>query len=320
MIDAPDSRDNDAWLRALRSGGTERDAALADLRALLFKNLPHGLSMWLSPEHSDFEFLMEYTAQVSLARVLSKLDTYEGRSQFISWAYKIAVRIALNEWRRLQWRDIALGVAEKEGSNDHILSLFGLPHRSPVSVAKLDDLRQRIQPILVEELSAPERMVLFASYFQGMPIKEVARRLETNRSTLYELLHSARLRLMQRLAREKLAPKELLEAIEKGDESDSPSTNDKMPGSVLDRLRKRSKRRYQPDAAIQRLLHDLAMTEKNEISCENVYTILDQFVEATVRGESVLPFMPLVHQHLALCLDCREEYQALLRTLAPASL
>jgi hypothetical protein len=45
MFDMPNSRDNDIWLKALRGAGAERDAALADLRALLFRDLPHGLSM-----------------------------------------------------------------------------------------------------------------------------------------------------------------------------------------------------------------------------------------------------------------------------------
>jgi hypothetical protein len=35
MNDVMHSPDNDAWLNALHAGGAERDAALADLRALL---------------------------------------------------------------------------------------------------------------------------------------------------------------------------------------------------------------------------------------------------------------------------------------------
>lgn len=313
------TRDNDTWLRDLRGQGVEHEAALADLRMRLLEDLPRGLSKWLPPEHPDFAFIIEYTVQVSLARVLNKLGAYEGRSQFSNWVYKIAVRIALNEWRRLRWRDIPLEVAEYESSNDRASNRFVVSNRSPVSVAKPGNLRQRIQPILVEELSAQERMVIFAMYFQGMPIKEVARRMDTDRSAVYELLHSARLRLRQRLAREGLAPKELLEAIEKVDASALPSTNDKLPESVLDRLRRRSKGRYQPDAAIRRFLRDLKMTEENEISCEEVYEVVDQFVEAERRGQNDLLFMPHVRQHLALCLDCREEYEALGTLLAPIS-
>jgi hypothetical protein len=35
-------RDNDAWLRDLQAGGEQREAALADLRALLVRALPRG--------------------------------------------------------------------------------------------------------------------------------------------------------------------------------------------------------------------------------------------------------------------------------------
>ena len=311
------TRDNNTWLRELRGQGVEHEAALADLRTRLLEDLRSGLSKWLPSDHSDFEFLMEYTAEVSLARVLSKLDTYEGQSKFINWVYKIAVRIALNEWRRLRWRDIPLGIVENDASNDRISSLFGLPYRSPLSAPRLDDLRQHIQPILMEALSARERMVLFANYFQGMPIKEVARRLETNRSTVYELLHSIRFRIMQRLIREKPAPKELLKAMEKDSYSNPPTTNDKMHRSTFDWFRRRSKRRLQPDAALQRLLRDLAKTEEHEISCEDVYEVVDQFVEAERRGQNDLLFVSHVRQHLTLCLDCREEYEVLGTLLTP---
>lgn len=61
------------------------------------------------------------------------------------------------------------------------------------------------------------------------------------------------------------------------------------------------------------------MTEENEISCEEVYKVVDQFVEAEQGGQSDLLFVPHVRQHLALCLDCREEYEALGTLLAPRS-
>ena len=67
---------------------------------------------------------------------------------------------------------------------------------------------------------------------------------------------------------------------------------------------------------MQRLLHDLAVTEETEISCDDVYEIVDQFVEAERRSQNDLLFMPHVRQHLALCLDCREEYVALGTLLA----
>jgi len=85
----------------------------------------------------------------------------------------------------------------------------------------------------------------------------------------------------------------------------------------------RRKPRKQPPPGpevMQKLLHMLAATEKAEIACDEVYAVLDQFTEAAQRGENVLTFMPLVRQHLDMCPDCREEYEALLSMLQPSYL
>jgi hypothetical protein len=83
-------------------------------------------------------------------------------------------------------------------------------------------------------------------------------------------------------------------------------------------FRRRFRKRYSPDPAMQMLLHSLAMTEEHEIACDEVYAVLDQFAEAVNRGENVLIFMPLVRHHLDMCPDCREEYESLLAMLQPA--
>lgn len=88
--------------------------------------------------------------------------------------------------------------------------------------------------------------------------------------------------------------------------------------SFFDWFRKRFKKWYQPDAEMVEMLRSLAMTEEQEISCDDVFAVLDEFAEAMQRGENVLLLMPLVRQHLEMCPDCREEYEALLRMLQPA--
>jgi hypothetical protein len=70
---------------------------------------------------------------------------------------------------------------------------------------------------------------------------------------------------------------------------------------------------------MQLRLKSLATADANEISCEDVFTVLDQFAEAIARGENALLFMPLVRQHLEICPDCREEYETLLRMLQPST-
>lgn len=59
----------------------------------------------------------------------------------------------------------------------------------------------------------------------------------------------------------------------------------------------------------------LAMTETQEMGCDDVFMVLAEFAEMNQRGENVTEMMPLVAQHLELCPDCREEYQALLAAL-----
>ena len=88
--------------------------------------------------------------------------------------------------------------------------------------------------------------------------------------------------------------------------------------SIFDWFRRHFKKWYQPDAEMVKMLQALALTDENEISCDEVFAVLDQFAEAVKRGENVLLLMQLVRQHLDMCPDCREEYEALLRMLQPS--
>lgn len=70
-----------------------------------------------------------------------------------------------------------------------------------------------------------------------------------------------------------------------------------------------------PPAAMQAMLEQLARTQPQELSCDEVYEVLDSFAERAHRGEDAAALMPLVQHHLELCPDCREELAALLRSL-----
>jgi RNA polymerase sigma-70 factor (ECF subfamily) len=209
-------RDNDAWLRDLRSPGAQRDAALADLHALLLRALPQGISRFLPLENPQFESLIEDTVQETLLRTLKALDTFEGRSQFTTWVYKIAVRVALNELRRRRWRDISLDGLEEDDENSNMVPRqFASSDPLPESVTERADILQHVQVILEEELTPRQRAAMQAIHIQGVPMEEVARRMGTNRNALYKLLHDARLRLKHRLEREGFSPQELLAMFER---------------------------------------------------------------------------------------------------------
>ena len=70
-----------------------------------------------------------------------------------------------------------------------------------------------------------------------------------------------------------------------------------------------------PPGMPKQLLNAVQQTEEVEYSCDDVYRLMDQYVEMVKRGEDTAKMMPLVEKHLKMCGDCREEAEALLRML-----
>ena len=70
-----------------------------------------------------------------------------------------------------------------------------------------------------------------------------------------------------------------------------------------------------PNSPFQKLLHMLALTAERELTCEEVAELLDYYVELEEAGENVKALMPGLTQHLRICPECNEEYEALRRIL-----
>ena len=205
------ARTNEQWIADLGRPGPAREAALADLRAQVLAGLPRALSPFLSPTDPRFEALAEETAQETLLRVLDRLHTFEGRSQFTTWVYKIALRIALSELRRQKWRDVSLDdLLEEKDDQPARTRLEAGPDINPEVAAERADILQRVERIIQEELTPRQRTALIAASTGGMPLEEVARHLGMNRNALYKLLHDGRLRLKRRLEREGLTAAEVM--------------------------------------------------------------------------------------------------------------
>jgi hypothetical protein len=67
------------------------------------------------------------------------------------------------------------------------------------------------------------------------------------------------------------------------------------------------------------LLRSVAMTENKELSCDEVFDLLDQFAEMIKNGEDAAQWLPLVQSHLDMCPDCREEYETLVQMMDNSS-
>ena len=208
------TRTNEAWLADLRANGEIRGLALEDLRMVIQKGLPYALSRWLSADSPQFNALVDEVTQETLLRVLDQLNTFEGRSQFTTWVHKIAVRIALTELRRKRWRDSSLDELTENEDAPPPPGLLADSQAGPETSAERTDMLTRVKRIIEEELTERQRQALILLGVQDMPIEDAARKLKTNRNALYKLLHDARLRLRTRLAREEIAPHEVLALFE----------------------------------------------------------------------------------------------------------
>jgi len=196
------SRTNEEWIADLQADGDSREAALGDLRAVIMNGLPYALSRWVSPSEPRFEFLVEEVAQETLLRILDRLHTFEGRSQFTTWAHKIAIRIALSELRRKRWRDSSLDELADNEEAPAPESLMEDFSAGPETSVERADMLARVRRVIAEELTDRQREALLLLSVQELPMDEAARKLKTNRNALYKLLHDARLRLKRRLSLE----------------------------------------------------------------------------------------------------------------------
>jgi len=70
-----------------------------------------------------------------------------------------------------------------------------------------------------------------------------------------------------------------------------------------------------PSEILQKVVANIKDTQETEYFCNEVHSLMDQYVEACIECEDLSLLMPLVQHHLKLCLDCQEEFEALLRIL-----
>lgn len=67
-----------------------------------------------------------------------------------------------------------------------------------------------------------------------------------------------------------------------------------------------------PSEAVLGFLRVLESARGEEISCDEIYSKLDEYVEREVNKKDAAQLMPLIREHLDTCPDCCEEYETLL--------
>ena len=186
------NRDNDTWVAQLSSAGAEREVALTELRVVLFRNLRKALA---GRSHVDDSFL-EDAVQDALLRILDRLDQFQGRSRFVTWATSIAIRLALGELRRSRWKDVSLDSVLDD--TDYVPTRADDSSPSPELLVQQEALFHKLHELIETALTERQRAALLAE-LRGMPQDEIARHLGSNRNAVYKLTHDARKKLKSAL-------------------------------------------------------------------------------------------------------------------------
>jgi RNA polymerase sigma-70 factor (ECF subfamily) len=202
------ARSNQEWLADLQ--GPARDEALADLRATLLRGLGFALA-----KYSDVrEAHLEDFVQEALLKVLDGLDSFRGDARFTTWAQKIAVNVAFSELRRARWSDVSLDEIVQDQGIDFVPDMMIDPAAPPDRQTMQRLFVETLQRLIATELTDKQRQALIAVRVRGMPLAEVARRMDSNRNAMYKLLHDARQKLKGAMEAEGLTPEEVLAAFE----------------------------------------------------------------------------------------------------------
>jgi RNA polymerase sigma factor (sigma-70 family) len=212
-------RSNEEWVSDLSANPNQRDPAIADLR----QKLQRGIYFYLSRERSDLSDLApeeitqmaEDFAQDATLRVISNLDSFRGDSRFITWATKIAVRVAISEMRRARYKDFSLDALTDNGDlRPDTTAVNSVPIERPESAMEKQDVMSKINRAFEEALTTRQRAALEAVVLEGVPMEVVADRMGTNRNALYKLIHDARRKLRTHLENQGLSPDYIMNLFE----------------------------------------------------------------------------------------------------------
>lgn len=184
-------RNEDEWAHDLASEDAAlRDDAVCDLRDMLCR----GLAKSLPKSGRVDDAFLDDIAQEACMKILEKLEAFEGRSKFRTWAVTIAVRTAVSKMRKRDWQNVSLESISADADFDPAVATSETSDQASSRSMLLDRLKELIDTELTER-----QWTAITAELGGMPLPQIADRLGSNTNSIYKLLHDARKKLRRGL-------------------------------------------------------------------------------------------------------------------------
>lgn len=180
------------WVIRLTCPGPDRDAAVAELHALLLRaarfEIRRRQTAFPQVADADLDDLAYQSADDALMSILRRLDDFRGESRFTTWACKFAILEAGVKVRRRAWlgHEVPLTLTSWPAVPDEA--------PGPDQHAEARDLLRALREE-VERLTVRQQQVFVAVALNDVPIDVLAERMSSSRGALYKTLHDARRKL-----------------------------------------------------------------------------------------------------------------------------
>jgi RNA polymerase sigma-70 factor (ECF subfamily) len=185
--------DSARWLAELADDCPQRDAALAELHAILLRAARRelarrgSLQQITGPELDDLAY---QAAADALLAITAKLGQFRGESRFTTWAYKFVIFEVSAKVGRHFWRNPSRSLDAEDWSL--------LPDRlglDPAQESESRDLLAAVRRAVDTELTPRQREVFVAIALNQVPLDTLVIKLGTNRNAVYKMMFDARRKL-----------------------------------------------------------------------------------------------------------------------------
>jgi RNA polymerase sigma-70 factor, ECF subfamily len=179
-----------SWVRALTGHGSEHDAAVTELHALMLRvcrsevNRRSGQLGVTGPELEDLAFQAAADATMS---VTAKVSSFRGDSRFTTWAYKFAVFEVSTKIGRHFWMTRTTPFEVEDW--DRLPDRLGI---DPAGNAQHRQLIDAVRAAVDQELSDRQRHVFVALVVQAIPLDALVAQTGSTRNALYKTMFDAR--------------------------------------------------------------------------------------------------------------------------------